>query len=516
MCRRNFWMSQAKKTRLELIISLICTLASRLIGFVRASVEMALLGLGAASDAWQGGFRLTNFFRELFGEGALGSVFTPIYEQEIQKGNSDTALQFAWSCALFVLLLSSLLALMIAGLIQPILGFWLQGMDENNRQITGELALLMLPYLPFIATGSVFMLLHQIQGRFAISSLHPILFSLAILITGFMNPLESIPHSLALGVSLGGFLQMLVMGISLKIPWMNPFRIVPVLPLIQRMLWLMLPILGALSLSRSRSLVEVSFASGLSLGGLGSLAYAYTLLQVPIGIISIATGNVLMPRLARLHAQKDTQGYAHLLHRGLRLLLGLAIPASIFLAGYAKEFCELVFQTLPALIARPALSTQEELSKLALAVHGYAPALIPLILVPLLTRAFHARLETKTPALLSVLTLIVQTVFCLILVPRFQMLGITWATTLAFLSQSLMLLYLLSRQESGFRPASLLKAGGIFLALAVLAYQISTLLPSDEHQITRLIAYPFIYFPFWLLLEWRQHVKCHQPDHKNP
>ena len=90
------------KTNWHLFVSISCTILSRLLGFIRSIVETSLLGLSVVTDCYQGAFRLTNFFREVFAEGALGGVYTPLHTKVTAEQSEEDASQFFWITVLGV------------------------------------------------------------------------------------------------------------------------------------------------------------------------------------------------------------------------------------------------------------------------------------------------------------------------------------------------------------------------------------------------------------------------------
>ncbi|MCJ8344536.1 hypothetical protein MJH12_03275, partial [bacterium] len=148
--------------RKNLLTSITSTILSRGIGFLRTLVETTLLGLGTFSDSYMAAFRLTIFFRELFGEGAMSGAFIPIFSKVKHEKNDQLADSFFYFATLFVLFFSCSIFVLLNFFLEDILRFWLTHFSLEKIKITQDLARIMLPYLIFISVASMFLLLHQI------------------------------------------------------------------------------------------------------------------------------------------------------------------------------------------------------------------------------------------------------------------------------------------------------------------------------------------------------------------
>ncbi|MBW7875375.1 MAG: murein biosynthesis integral membrane protein MurJ [Candidatus Cloacimonetes bacterium] len=495
------------KTRVNLVVSVFTTLVSRLIGFIRALVELSVLGLGPAADAYQAAFRLANFFRELFGEGALASVLTPGYEKLKASHGDNAARDFFACCLAGTLGLSLILLAILFWQIDWILGFWLKDFSPQNQSLTKELSYYMLPYLSLIAVGSVLMIWQQLQGRFFLSSAHPILFSVSIMGMGFLDPLDSSAHSLALGVLLGGFLQCLILFLSARFPKPSWAGIKAQKTEALLLLKPLLPVLLALAVARMGKLVEMQFASGLISGGLASLTYASVILHVPLGLISVAFGNVLFPMLSRQHATAGKKEFQDTFSLGFLLLLGTALPVSIIFTFQSQGIAWILFTWIPSLAGIQAASP-ESVQRIGECLLGYSPSILFLCLSPFLIRSFHASRDTKTPALISILLLILNYLLNSLLAPHFLHTGIALAQSIVSLIQVFALSFTIYKLR-----IFVFSLPFVFKVLRILCLGFFT------YALCELILHPVLYPLIYLILVYRlelaPYAKPDQPSSAN-
>src|SRR6478609_4643586 len=186
------------------------TLASRLTGFVRDALIAALLGAGAAADAFFVAFQFVNVVRRLIGEGALNAALVPALLREDERAGGGAA--FA-SEVLSTLMLALVVLAGLLGLAMPVLvGIIAPGFGADTRFTLAVAGALMLPYLIFVAPVAVMMALLNAQGRFALAAFTPILFNALLIVAAFImlmlkyEPATAMLH-LSLVIGIAGLMQ---------------------------------------------------------------------------------------------------------------------------------------------------------------------------------------------------------------------------------------------------------------------------------------------------------------------
>ena len=425
----------------ELIQSIGLTFTSRLVGFLRLIVETALLGLTGITDAYQAAFRLTNFFREFFGEGAIGSVFTPMHANCVENESLKRSQNFFWSVTTLSFLCSVLLFLFLILNLEWILELWMPDLPHKSKEWVLILAPIMLPYLICLATASMFMIMHQIKGRFIYSSLHPILFSISVITIGLWNPTNNHAESLAWGVMCGGLLQLGLLSLTLNYPLPNWDFIRNQLPNIRNLIILLLPILASLVVNRTNRLIDLYFAAGLATGSLSSLSYSFVLINVPMGLISVASNAVFYPIISRLRAAQKTFEYHQAVISNLSFITLLGFWAMGLLIFHSHNLVNFIFMDAPSWIGFATQFDQRAATLMGDSLQYYSIGLGFLIMNPYIVKLFHSHLDTSYPAKLAIVMVLLNIILNYYLTPLLLHRGIALATSSVAICYCLLLLW---------------------------------------------------------------------------
>lgn len=378
------------------------TLLSRILGFVRDFVIARAFGAGAATDAFFVAFRLPNLLRRMFAEGAFSQAFVPILAEYKHKRDAEETRRLADHVA--TLLFLALLAVTLLGIaITPVLiyisapGF---AADVAKFELTVELTRIAFPYILFISLVSLSGGILNTWSRFAVPAFTPVLLNLSFIAMAlFAAPYFDPPvMALAWAVLLGGVLQL-----ALQIPFLAKIGMLPRFSFsladagVNRILKLMLPALLGVSVTQISLVINTIFASFLPSGSVSWLYYADRLMEFPAGLLGAALGTILLPSLAKSHADNDRREFSALLDWGLRLTFLLTLPAALALAILAVPLLSTLFN-YGAFQANDVLKTGD-------ALMAYSIGLTGLILVKVLAPGFYARQNIRTPVKIALVTL---------------------------------------------------------------------------------------------------------------
>ena len=374
------------------------TLLSRVLGLVREQVMAALFGAGLATDAFNVAFRIPNLLRDLFAEGAMSSAFVPTFTA-IHQREGDRA---AWTFGrrLLMALLIALTAICAVGaLFAPQLvplfapGF---AVVPGKLELTVLLTRVMLPFLPAVALAAAAMGMLNARGSFAVPALAPTMLNLGMIVGGvaLIPVVERLGQpailAMALGVVIGGLGQFACqlpalhrMGFRLRPEWPGAD------PGVRRVALLMAPAAVGLAATQLNLFVSTLIASLLEQGSVSWLAYAFRLMQLPIGVFGVALATVSMPALARAAVDQDMGSLKATLSATLRLVVLLTAPAALWLAVMAVPVITLLYQH-----GRFAGS---DTTRTAAALVMYCVGLPAFAAVGVLTRTFYALGDTRTP-----------------------------------------------------------------------------------------------------------------------
>lgn len=378
------------------------TLLSRILGFVRDAVIARVFGAGLVTDAFVVAFKLPNLLRRLFAEGAFSQAFVPILaEYRSRLGETATHQLVNRVATLLFLVLAMVAALGVIGAPVVIMvsapGFT---SAPDKFALTVELTRIVFPYILFMSLVALAAGVMNTWSRFMLPAFTPVLLNVAmILAAAFAAPWFDPPiKALAWGAFLGGVMQLSLMWYGLKRLNMLPrWDWAPHDPGVRRVLMLMAPAALGVSVAQVSLLINNVFASFLVTGSVSWLYFADRLMEFPSGMLGVALGTILLPSLAKHHADNDPAEYSKLLDWGLRMTLLLAAPAAVALGFVAIPLITTLFH-YGAFSAHDVAMTR-------LALQAYAVGLVGLILVKVLAPGFYARQNIKTPVKIAILTL---------------------------------------------------------------------------------------------------------------
>jgi putative peptidoglycan lipid II flippase len=448
------------------------TLLSRIAGLVRDMLQAALFGASAAMDAFLIAYRIPNLLRRIFAEGSFAQAFVPVYSELRQKGDAAALREFLdhvagalCAAVLLVTALSMLLAPWLAELF--VLG---APVAPGKEALLATMLRITFPYLVFISLTSLAGAVLNSHERFALPALTPVLHNLAVIaaMLALAPVFEVKPMALAWGVLAAGLLQFALLWPALGRMGLRPrFRLRLRHPMVRRVGALMLPTLFSSSVAQINLLVGTMFAAWLATGSQSWLYLAERLAEFPLGLFGVAIGTVILPHLARRHADTDAEGYSAALDWGLRSVLLVALPAGLGLGLLAEPITATVYQygRFTAFDTRMAAWA---LTAMSLGVPAF-------MLSKVLAPAFYARQDTRTPMRVAIVTVLTNLLLTVAIVTPLWLnrvegghVGIALATSLAGLVNA-GLLWRALRRAGLHRPRPGWIAYLLRLALACLA-----------------------------------------------
>lgn len=443
------------------------TLLSRVLGFVRDAVIARTFGAGAATDAFFVAFKLPNLLRRLFAEGAFSQAFVPVLaEYKNKRGEAATHVLVNRVATLLFVILMAVAALGVLG--APIIvlvsapGFTA---TPDKFELTVSLTRIVFPYIVFISLVSLAGGILNTWSRFQVPAFTPVLLNVAMILAAAVAAPWFDPPVLALGwgAFLGGVLQL-----AIQVPALRRIGLVPGWDWaprdegVRRILKLMGPAALGVSVAQVSLIINTLFASFLDTGSVSWLYYADRLMEFPTGMLGVALGTILLPSLAKHHADNDPAEYSKLLDWGLRLTLLLAAPAAVALGILAVPLIATLFY-------HGEFSAHDvEMTRQALV--AYSVGLLGLIMVKVLAPGFYARQNIRTPVKIAVLTLFATQAMNLAFIWQLRHAGLALAIGLGACLNAGILFHHLRRQgiyhpQPGWRPF-LAKLATALLAMA--------------------------------------------------
>lgn len=430
------------------LVSLM-TFLSRSAGFVRDMVLANFFGAQAGMDAFFVAFRIPNFMRRLFAEGAFSQAFVPVLAEYQKTGSAaDVRLFIAriaghLSAALsIVTLLGMLLSPVIIFLFAP--GF---SHDSVRSDLATEMLRITFPYLMLVSLTAMAGAVLNTYGYFGVPAFTPVLLNISMIWAAFYL-CPNLPRpvvGLAWGVLIAGVAQFLF-----QLPFLHQRRLLvtPQLakndPGVKKVMKLMVPALFGVSVAQLNLMVDSIFASYLNVGSVSWLYYTDRLTDFPLGVFGVAISTVILPHLSRRHAENNLEHYSRALDWGLRSILLIGIPCGIGLSLFSMPLITVCF-AYGKFNVMDVLQTQKSLIALGSGVPAF-------MMIKVLASGFYAQQDVSTPVKVGVWAMIVNTFLCILLVGVFAHAGLTLASALAGYFNCLTLLFLLVKRGV-YKPA---------------------------------------------------------------
>jgi putative peptidoglycan lipid II flippase len=402
------------------------TMASRVLGFVRDILIAGVLGAGMVADAFFVAFKLPNFFRRLFAEGAFNAAFVPLFGERLARDGEGSARRFAGEVAAVMvtaLMIFTIAAVALMPWLMYLIAPGFAGQPEKFA-LTIELTRLTFPYLMFMALVALLGGMLNSMQRFAATAAAPILLNIVLIATLVLVKTEvlALPgHALAWGVALAGAGQLVWLalacgrrGVSIRLP--RP-RLTPG---VKRVLRLMAPGIVGAGVVQINLVIDVILASTLPEGSVSFLYYADRVNQLPLGVVGVAVGIALLPLLTRQLAEGDGAAAMASQNRAIEIALLLTVPAAAALLVIPGPIIAVLFE-------RGAFSEAASVAT-ASALAAFAAGLPAYVLIKSLTPGFFARKDTATPVKIAVIAVVANVALAIALMQVLAHVGIALAT----------------------------------------------------------------------------------------
>lgn len=426
------------------------TMMSRVLGLARDQVLAHYLGAGGAADVFFQAFKIPNFFRRLFSEGAFSQAFVPVLSEYREKGSHSELkglIDHVAGCLGSALILVTILAVIGAPVVAFAFGSGFYA-DEEKFTLLTDLIRITFPYLMLISLSGFAGAILNSYDRFAIPAFTPVLLNICMILGALVAaPWFSSPaFALAWSVLIAG-----VISFFFQLPFLKQVHLLPAPkinwkdPGVKRILALMAPAIFGVSVSQINLMLDSNIASWLPDGSVGWLFYSDRLVELPLGIFAVAIATVIMPNLSRLHTSASAERFSHTLDWAIRLIVLIALPATLALVLLAEPIILTLFQH-GHLTLHDALMSSYSLQSYVLGLLGF-------MLIKILAPGYFARHDMKTPVRIGMITIAAGILIKAVIVPPLHLywqighVGLALSTALAAYINAWLLYRGLHRQQ---------------------------------------------------------------------
>jgi putative peptidoglycan lipid II flippase len=438
------------------VVALAATL-SRVLGVVRDAVIARFFGAGDVMDAFNVATRIPSLLRELLAEGAMSSAFVPAFTKRLAVGGRFEAWRLG-SLVLNALLLVSgglvVLGILFAGPLTRLYAGDYAGVPISVSDFGDKLALtvaitrIVMPFLVMIVLAAAMMAMLNALGRFFFPAFAPAAYNVVISVcaaaSAVVGPRFGIQpvFGLAAGFVLGGAAQMLVQGLALRREgFRHQWRLEGSDPGLREVLAKMGPGTVGQAAVQVNILVNMWLATGEGTGAVSWLTYASRIMFVPVHMFGVSLATASFPEVARSAADRAFAEVRRTLSFSLRLMLMLVVPASFALLVLAEPLVALIFEGRQF--------TPRDTEAVAAALVWYAPGLAGYATTRVLSPAFYALDDARTPMVVSIVTVGVNLALNLVLVRLMGYVGLALGATLAASTSGVILVVAMARRVDG-------------------------------------------------------------------
>lgn len=436
-------MSRTRIARSTTAIAL-ATAASRILGFARDILIARLFGTGLQSQAFVVAFRLPNLLRDLVAEGAATSAIVPVLSAARSTQQSEQYWRLAQALAV---------QMTAAALVLSVTGVWLApwlvhaiapgfASEPEKFALTVTLTRWLFPFITLVGLWAFFCGLLNSLGQFALPALGPAVLNVAMIAGCVWLVPASQPPILGLvwGVIIGGVLQLAIQvpaarraGFRWRWVWRHPAS--------HEVMQLLGPrVLGAavhqLTVFMNTILASMSVLAGE--GAVAALYFANRLVQLPLALFGVASAQASLPSLAEQAARGETAQFRATITAVLRMMAFVTIPSAVGLCVLAEPIVRVCLEA-GAFDHRSTMMTARTLAAFSLGLIGFSVSKV-------LSGAFYALRDTRTPVRLAFEAFIVNALGALALIRPLQVGGLALAASVASILNAWRLLGCLERR----------------------------------------------------------------------
>lgn len=393
----------------------IAVMFSRVLGLVREMIFARYFGAGFLYDAYVVAFRIPNVLRDLFAEGALSVAFVKVFtDYQINRSEKE-----AWRLASLILNLLAVImsVICIVGILfsRQFVDLIADGFSPEKAALAATLTQIMFPFILLVALAAVAMGVLNTKGVFGVPASASTVFNIVSIVFGLAlaywlsgggwlgsGDKNALPDAasqwaiigMAIGTLIGGAAQFLMQVPSL---YKVGFRFSPILSIadegVRKVAALMAPAIIGTSAVQINVLINTYFVSAID-GAQGWLSYSFRLMQFPIGLFGVAVGTAAIPVLSRLASEGKIKEFRDTISSSMNLVFLMTLPSACGLIVLGEPIVRLIYERGKF----DATAT----SMTAIALAGYSIGLTGYAAIKILSPAFYALDDAKTPMIIAI------------------------------------------------------------------------------------------------------------------
>jgi len=401
---RHIFNSQTKTVTFAALVLGVSAFISRLLGLFRDRLLAGTFGAGEELDVYFAAFRIPDFVFSVLIMGGISAIFLPVFSEYLKKSEED-----GWKLASNVLNCFLVLLIVICGILAIFTPFLIKfvtpGFNPEQKELVISLTRLMFLSPLLLGMSSLFSGVLHYFNRFFAYSIAPILYNLGIILGILVFVPRFGVQGLAYGVILGALLHLLV---QLPAAKASGFKYMPIFNFrslgLKRIFKLMIPRTIGTFAFNINLIIITAIGSTLAAGSIAIFNFANNIQHFPIGIIGASFALASFPVLSRAWVNGQKQEFLENFSSAFRQILFLIIPASVFIFLIRAQIVRLILGT-------GEFGWQE--TRLTAASLGlFCFGIFAFACIPFLSRVFYSFQDTKTPVIISLISMALSVTLC--------------------------------------------------------------------------------------------------------
>lgn len=459
------------------------TMLSRVLGFLRDMLFANLYGASYVLDAFLVAFKVPNFMRRFFSEGAMTQSFIPIYVKQMHQRQQSQSL--VTQCLIVLSLVLMVMTIFVICYPSAIIKLFAYGFVHDPQRMTLACKMIQwtFPFLLMIANVTLLSGVLNSHQSFGLPAALPVLQNTCFIMGTYIGS-QYFPNgmNLAISIPLAGFIEVIVIYSACR-NYIGPIGQWQWQTL-KQIFTAMSIIIGGAIFTQFNIVADTVFASFLTRGSISWLYYADRLINLPIGVIAVSISTLLLPKFSSAIGRNDIDTVAKLTLWGMKVTLASCMPCIIFLCFFGEQALILLFYH-GAFSAQDIHMTYLALFAMSLGLPGF-------MLTKVFNALFYSHRVVKTPTYIACTSAVIAITMNIFMIPYLGHVALALTLSIVALLQCSILCYIALKKGwfhatiADFKLWSL-----VFLLLMIFATGLNALSPKlnwwlEAHTMMRL------------------------------
>lgn len=461
------------------------TLCSRILGLVREMTKAAFLGTTQFADAFGIAFMIPNLLRRLFAENSISVAFIPTFRSYLENEDKKSTKEFLNSTLTLISFFTSIVVVLGIIFSPLIVRLFIEKENALLIQETSLLTRIMFPYLLVISLAAFFQGILNGVKVFGPSGFTPVLFNLIVILSTYIltpfftgnitdpqTKAQMASRAMSLGVIAGGIVQAVFqLPFVIKNGWScsltslkNAFSNSGT----KKVMKLIVPTIIGMAAYQLNDLISTALAGRAGTGIVSSLQYSLRLQELILGIFAVSIGTVILPDLSGLAKKENWTSFNSLLSDSIKIIALISIPVTFYSLVSGKELISLVYKSKSFDDSSVNLTLQ--------AFQFHIAGLFFIALNRIVSPAFYAQGNTKSPTIAGIFGLVINMILALLLIGPLKGKGIALALTLGSFANSVLLFVFLKKNKN--IDLKIVVKSNLFYSLKILLFSVLASIPT--------------------------------------